>query len=234
MPRTIETIFFDRDDTLCHVSLARKQACDRALGRILGRPDFCLSEDANRQVLVRLQQTPGLLPARTRAQERRFWTTWFELILTGYGLKAGAARHAASLYRRFPFHKRMELFPETAGVLRELKRRGYRLGVISDTFPSLKASLQALRIAGFFKSCTASSLVGASKPDPRIFQAALKALRAKPERSVFVDDNKLNADGARAQGFVAFHLDRRLPEPAWDTWTIGNLTHLLRFERLQR
>jgi 2-haloacid dehalogenase len=41
------------------------------------------------------------------------------------------------------------------------------------------------------------------KPDPAIYELALKRFRLKPNEAIFIDDNLDNAVGARANGFVA-------------------------------
>jgi len=121
----------------------------------------------------------------------------------------------------------MELYPETEAVLKALAAEGYRRGVISGTFPSLDACLHALGSGHYFESFTASSVVGAGKPDPRVFAAATGSLGLRAEESIFVDDTRGEADGAREQGFTAFHLDRSRPEADFSSWTLGSLTHLL-------
>ena len=55
---------------------------------------------------------------------------------------------------------------------------------------------------------SASSLVGAGKPSPVIFNAALSAQGETAEESLYVDDYKPEADGAREQGFTSFLIDR--------------------------
>ena len=101
------------------------------------------------------------------------------------------------------------------------------MGVISDTSPSLEYTLQQLNIAGYFTSFTASSLVGAGKPDPAIYEAALKAQNVTAEESLYVDDTEEEAEGARALGFTSFHLDRS--GKAGGKWTIHNLMQVIDF-----
>lgn len=57
------------------------------------------------------------------------------------------------------------LFPETVETLEYFRSYGYKMGVISDTSPSLEYTLRQLGIDGYFTSFTASSLVGAGKPE---------------------------------------------------------------------
>jgi putative hydrolase of the HAD superfamily len=54
-----------------------------------------------------------------------------------------------------------------------------------------------------------SAEVGVQKPDPRIFGAALTALRRTAEESLFVGDSiEVDVAGARAAGLRAVLLDR--------------------------
>ena len=113
------------------------------------------------------------------------------------------------------------LFPETLEVLEYFKRRGYKMGVISDTSPSLEYTLQQLGIAKYFTSFTASSLVGAGKPSPIIFNAALHSQGVSAAESLYVDDYKPEADGAREQGFTSFLINRSGNNS--DKWSIQSL-----------
>ncbi len=101
------------------------------------------------------------------------------------------------------------------------------MGVISDTSPSLEYTLQQLGIAKYFTSFTASSLVGAGKPSPVIFNAALNAQGVSARESLYVDDYKPEADGAREQGFTSFLIDRDGKNDG--KWSIQSLRQLIEF-----
>jgi putative hydrolase of the HAD superfamily len=202
---------------------------DRAIGELVGCEGFCLSHEMNMQIFWRVMALPGIKPVNTLAREGAFWRKWYQLLLEDHGVNRNSEAIAAELYGRFCFHRMMELFPETVGVLQALKAHGYRLGVISDTFPSLEESLKAMGIARYFGSFTASSLVGVGKPDPKIFRAATRSLGVEPEACVYVDDYKVEADGAREQGFTAFHLDRERAAADFGTWTIADLADVPEF-----
>ncbi len=119
------------------------------------------------------------------------------------------------------------LFPETIEVLEYFQGQSYKMGVISDTSPSLEYTLQQLGIAKYFTSFTASSLVGAGKPSPIIFNAALSAQGVTAQESLYVDDYKPEADGAREQGFTSFLVDRGGSESG--EWVIRSLEELIDF-----
>ncbi len=227
-----KAVFFDRDGTLSRINPEKEIERDAAIGRILGKPHFRLTDESKTRVFKRVMDLPGFRPVSNLDREHAFWRRWFQTILEDNGAVRDAEALAADLYERFAFSRIMQLFPETLTVLQTLKSQGYRMGVISDTFPSLEQAIVRLGIASYFESLTASSLVGAGKPDPRIFRAATQSLGVTPQESVFVDDCREEADGARCQGFTSFHLDRTRAEPDFEAWTIANLSHLLDY--LQR
>jgi len=73
-------------------------------------------------------------------------------------------------------------------VLERLARR-YRLGVVSNFTGNLKPCLDELGLARLFAVLSDSTVVGWSKPDPRIFWHTLAALGASAERAWMVGDN---------------------------------------------
>jgi putative hydrolase of the HAD superfamily len=85
-------------------------------------------------------------------------------------------------------------------LLRALAGR-YRLGIVSNFYGNLAAVCAEAGIAPLFGALVDSTRVGATKPDPRIFRAALDALAVEPDRAVFVGDSlPRDMAGARALG----------------------------------
>jgi HAD superfamily hydrolase (TIGR01549 family) len=81
-----------------------------------------------------------------------------------------------------------------------------------------REKLSALGLTARFDALIISAEVGAAKPDPRIFEAALAALSVEPSRAAHVGDNP-GADiaGARAAGIHSFWLNRAGETPSRDT-----------------
>ncbi|MER3397490.1 MAG: hypothetical protein C4315_00265 [Chloroflexota bacterium] len=76
-------------------------------------------------------------------------------------------------------------------VLAELRRRGLKIGLVSNTmYPAelMAARLEELSLKDHFDVLAFSSAVGWRKPHPAIFQFALSRLGSRPERAVFVGD----------------------------------------------
>jgi beta-phosphoglucomutase-like phosphatase (HAD superfamily) len=91
-------------------------------------------------------------------------------------------------------------FARNRPVLEVLRER-YRLGIVSNFYGNLEAVCHSAGLAPLFAVIVDSHCVGAEKPDPAIFRAALKTLRATPEKTVFVGDSlRRDREGARRTG----------------------------------
>ena len=97
--------------------------------------------------------------------EIQFLHRYYRLLLMDCGVRDRLEERAAEFHRA-TWLKGITVYPEVREVLDFFKTRGFQMGVISDTSPSLELTLQAAGIARYFSSFTASSLVGAEKPSP--------------------------------------------------------------------
>ena len=99
----------------------------------------------------------------------------------------------------------------------------YTLGVLSDAMPSMLELVKGFGISGYFAKQVISTHVGATKPDPRMYRAILRALDADPEACLFADDRMDNVLGAAGIGMRAVQFSR--PEfPAEILWS-GPVVH---------
>src|SRR5215471_6855667 len=91
-------------------------------------------------------------------------------------------------------------FARNRPVLETLGKR-FRLGIVSNFYGNLEAVCHGAGLASLFATLVDSHCVGAAKPEPAIFHAAFKQLRAKPETTVFVGDSlRRDREGARRTG----------------------------------
>jgi putative hydrolase of the HAD superfamily len=103
-----------------------------------------------------------------------------------------------------------EPFEDAAPVLRELGARGLRLVVVSNWDCGLPEVLETIGLLDLVDAVITSAAVGASKPDPRIFKAALAAAGCGAAEALHIGDSvEADFEGARAAGIRALHLDRR-------------------------
>jgi putative hydrolase of the HAD superfamily len=95
----------------------------------------------------------------------------------------------------------LETFPEVLPTLRELKRRGVRMAVVSDAWPELPQLHAALGMGGFFEAYAISTVLGCHKPDPRMYRYASDALGLRPGDCLFLDDDPSHVTAAIALGY---------------------------------
>jgi putative hydrolase of the HAD superfamily len=87
-------------------------------------------------------------------------------------------------------------FAQSRAALAALAPR-FRIGVVSNFYGNLEAVLHEAGLLPLVKVAVDSSRVGAFKPDPAIFRAALTALDVRPQEAAMVGDS-LNKDCAPA------------------------------------
>jgi len=101
-------------------------------------------------------------------------------------------------------------------TLQELLRRGYRLGMVTNAADAVDVGkiVDNHRLRIYFDDIIISADFGIRKPDPRIFEIALKRLGADPASAVMVGDN-LSADilGAHRAGMRGIWITRRSEDP---------------------
>jgi putative hydrolase of the HAD superfamily len=96
--------------------------------------------------------------------------------------------------------------PGALEVLDELRRGGYRLGLISVCSEEVPQLWEGTELASRIDEAVFSCSVGVAKPDPRIYRLAAERLGVEPGACLFVDDQPDFVAGAREAGMDAVHL----------------------------
>ena len=120
----------------------------------------------------------------------------------------------------------VEPFPEVLDVLHELRRRGLRLGCVTDNGPGIERLHEGLGIREFFEVYAISAVLGCTKPDPRMFHHASEALGLRPEECLFVDDVPALVVAAGELGYYGVALEREGPTEVANT-SIADLNQVL-------
>ena len=101
-----------------------------------------------------------------------------------------------------------ELYPDALEVLEALRPR-FDLAVISNFDGRLRMILEQLGVSQFFSSVFLSSELGADKPDPLIYQRALKLSGLASDETLHVGDDPIRDwRGAETAGLAVFRLER--------------------------
>ena len=124
-------------------------------------------------------------------------------------------------------------YPGIQEVLETLSRT-HKLGIISDTWPSIEQQLEYIGVSRYFSFQTYSCFVGVFKPDRHMFLDALGKCGAAPEETVFIDDSVRNLEGAAELGITPILI---AANPAADVETsylkIHDLRELIRSDETE-
>jgi HAD superfamily hydrolase (TIGR01549 family) len=104
---------------------------------------------------------------------------------------------------------RFRAYRDAAPALAELRALGVRLVCVSNWDYSLPDVLARVGLADELDGVVTSAAVGARKPDPRLFEAALEVAGCAADEALHVGDTPTeDVQGARAAGIRALLIDR--------------------------
>jgi putative hydrolase of the HAD superfamily len=120
-------------------------------------------------------------------------------------------------------------FPNLIGVLEELRRRGFKLGIITNGREQFQIdNIKALGIEMYFDTIVVSEREGIKKPNPVIFKRALEKLKVSPKHSIFVGDHLENdVRAAQSVGMKAILKNDFQWDAAESDFIINDLAELL-------
>lgn len=197
--RPIEFVFFDVGNTLLFAN--RKQMLAPLHARGIQPPEEMLLAIERRTK----NEFDDLLEHGGKA-DLGFWNIFYQRLLDHLDL------HDDSLQAELVANTRLsanwdQLRNGTREALNKIAER-YPIAVISNADGKIAELLHRCGIGDCFRTITDSGVIGHEKPHPVIFEAALKSMRATPEKSLYVGDvYSVDYRGATAAGMQAILLD---------------------------
>jgi len=221
LPDRVETVLLDAGGVLLDLDYA-----------YLRRLVEARRVEVDEQQLARLEALARMEINRQVSEGGRVseaWRDYFHIILNRVGLPT--EKREAVIDALWEAHQRVGLWtvpiaggPETVA---ELKRHGYRLGVVSNAEGRVEQDLESAGYRGLLETVVDSHVVGVEKPDPEIFDIALRRLDARPESSIFVGDvPAVDVEGARAAGVAPILIDRHELYPDSDVLRLTSIREL--------
>ena len=226
--RDVEAVFFDVGGTLVFSNLGHLDLLHQALvviGYKVTRDEVVQANDlARRAVARRRRRIAGRMDIGAAS---RMWidnlAEALRLGLSGPDLE----QELTQAIRQIETGSRETVDPDAPVLLAALRRRGFRLGVISNWSADLPEYLAARDLARYFEVIIASESAGSAKPHREIFLKGLAAMGCSPGEAVHVgDDYWADIVGARDLGMAAILLDRDNEDPHADCPTITRLKDL--------
>ncbi len=210
----IKAVFFDAVGTLFHLrapvgEIYLERA--RCYGLETSDPDLArkLTESFRRGFRTQGPLTFPNQPAdRIPALEREWWKRVVKATFGPYHRPLDFEAFFEDLYNMFGTAEGWRLDPDASRVLEALRDRGMKIGLVTNYDSRVLDVLESLGIRHLFDAVTVSTLVGAAKPDPVIFQKACFDLSCPPSRAAHVgDDYEEDLQGASQAGLHAFLYD---------------------------
>ena len=199
MGGTLEDVYFDDDLRLKATAGFRDILAKHDLDPGLGIPElYALIKTGMKNYQDwRLETQQELVPEQV----------WHTFVFTNHSLpkeKLAAIGEELAFCWDTRFFRRA-LRPEVPSMLKALRARGIRLGVISNITSrgAVPYSLAEYGIAHYFDAVIMSAEFGWRKPNPRIFQEATRLLGLPPEACAYTGDTvSRDIIGARRSGYA--------------------------------
>lgn len=203
-----KAIFWDFDGTLTDGEPSWRFCLATALGPLAGR--YGITEDSLRPYLK--SGFPWHPDGNQRLTGDAFWQELFRLfagVFVQLGVPKDQAAEAARRVRSVALDPgRYRVRPDAAATLALCAYKGWRNYILSNNFPELEQILKALHLRQFFSGLVVSGVVGACKPDVKIFRLAERAARF-PSLIWMVGDNPVaDIRGAQEAGWRTVYVAR--------------------------
>lgn len=177
--RRYDTVIFDLDGTLLNT-----------LEDLCGSVNFAL-EGAG-------------MPGRTLEEIRGFVGNGVRRLmeLAADGMDQGFEEVFQTFREHYALHcnDRTRPYPHIPELLSELKRRGYRMAIVSNKYYDAVQELNQLYFGEFIPVAIGEKEGICRKPAPDTLEEALRRLGSSRERSVYVGDSEVDIETARNAG----------------------------------
>ena len=207
----IRAVFFDFYNTLTSFDPPREElqvtAC-REFGIDVDRKaiprGYWFADDLMSRENARLA-----IHKRSQADELAFWSDYEAIILEKAGVDVSKELALLIFTRARQLDRKLVLFDDALPIIRTLKVRGIVLGLVSNLSRALDGHVKELGLTPYLDFALTSSEIGAEKPHPPIFLAALERAGVAASEAIHVGD-QYHSDviGAKNVGINPLLLDR--------------------------
>jgi len=212
MANEIRAIFYDLDGTLHADNPPQFGVFCQAAGEF----GLKVSAEARRKAApweyYYFSQSAEILADRVAyPDEMSFWNNFVRRQLLAIGAREEQAAELAPRLLQYlgeRYHPTDAILPGVEQVLETLRKRGYRLGVVTNRDKPHEDPAIETGLRKYFEFWLTADDVSSSKPDRRIFEHALQLASVEPGQCVYVGDNYYtDVIGSRNAGMRPVLLD---------------------------
>ncbi|MFL2640666.1 MAG: HAD family hydrolase [Dehalococcoidia bacterium] len=212
----IKHVYFDFFNTLAEFYPPREQLQRQAANDIGIEVGEVLLKSAYKTADAFMGEENKRYPLanRTSSEVDSFWTNYEKLLLTTAGAQVTDEEARLVFKQLSTLDQRFILFEDVLPTLRDIKKLGISIGIISNMNQDLRSIIDKLGILTYIDCIATSGMAGSAKPDKALFDYALDLIGAQPDQSAHVgDDYEGDVVGAINAGLFPVFLDRNnLPE----------------------
>ena len=107
-------------------------------------------------------------------------------------------------------YKVLSPFPEVPDVLKKLKEKNYKLGILSNGTPSLLNELvKSNNLDNIFDDIFSIEEVGVYKPDSKVYDMPIKKYKIQKNEVAFLSANTWDVSGGGNYGYNAIWVNRK-------------------------
>lgn len=216
-----EIIFFDVYGTLAHFDPPREQIQQRAAAEFGMQLDPAGIDRGYQQADQFMSQQNSTEPLRlmSTAERDQFFARYEQLVLAGAGHEVDLETASRVWTKVRSQEYGWALFDDVVPGFEKLREVGFRIAALSNMPMSEHAMCDAIGLTGHVEFAVTSGDVGAEKPDPRIFHAALERAKVSETSAIMVGDS-ISSDlrAAESVGMGAVLMDRYNNHPWHDEY----------------
>ena len=207
----IRAVFFDLYFTLIRYEPPQEELEANALRElginthpdVFGKPMVI----ANEFVVQEIARRP--LSKRSKEETVALYAQFQRIVLKEAGIEPDEKLVLAMLGKMQQFKTKLVLFDDVIPALKDLKSRRLILGLISNVERDLTATLKELGLPSRLDIVVTSLDAGFSKPQPEIFEEAMRQAGVQPSQAVYVGDQyQVDCVGAERAGMKGILIDR--------------------------
>ena len=228
----IKAIFFDWFNTLARYEPPREELHSQLLGEfgIKVSPSELMPGLLAADKYFFGENTRSPVDKRNREGQAEVYSRYASIMLSEVGVKANKEL-ILQILAKWPqlfSEVKFVLFDDVLATLKALKERGLILGLLTNATKDTVSVYRGLGLELLLNFVVTSEEVGADKPNPSIFQAALQRAGVVAAEAVHVGDQyDLDVAGARGVGINPILIDRyNLYPEVSDCPRVRNLTEL--------
>lgn len=209
----IKAVFFDWSYTLAYGDPGREELYDRVLkelgyeidSKALMRGIFAADSFVFKENLV------SVLMGGSNEEKFRIAACYPRFVFKEAGLEAGDETIISILKTVMRDYRepRYRLYDDTLPTLKALKERGLKIGLVTNASNDQLGALRETGLENYVDLVANAEEAGADKPQPPIFQLALKKAGTDASESIHVGDQyELDILGAKGVGITPVLVDR--------------------------